>query len=36
MGETSNVTGGEVNGKQPVETVSLFGNIKGFFTSLLK
>ncbi|MCP1491825.1 hypothetical protein J2Y73_001856 [Peribacillus frigoritolerans] len=35
-GETSNVTGGEVNGKQPVETVSLFGNIKGFFTSLLK
>ncbi|MFA1714802.1 cadherin-like beta sandwich domain-containing protein [Peribacillus frigoritolerans] len=35
-GETSNVTGGEVNGKQPVETISFFGNIKEFFTSLLK
>lgn len=34
--ETSNVTGGQVNGKQPVETVSFFGNIKDFFTSLLK
>lgn len=34
--ETSNDSGGQINGKQPVETVSFFGNIKDFFTSLLK
>ncbi|MED3908445.1 cadherin-like beta sandwich domain-containing protein [Peribacillus simplex] len=34
--DTSNNTGGQVNGKQPVETVSFFGNIKDFFTSLFK
>ncbi|TDL86501.1 cadherin-like beta sandwich domain-containing protein [Vibrio vulnificus] len=34
--ETFNDSGGQVNGKQPVETVSFFGNIKDFFTSLLK
>ncbi|MEC0274924.1 cadherin-like beta sandwich domain-containing protein [Peribacillus frigoritolerans] len=34
--ETSNDSGGQINGKQPVETVSFFGNIKNFFTSLLK
>nr|WP_286676227.1 cadherin-like beta sandwich domain-containing protein [Peribacillus frigoritolerans] len=34
--ETSNDSGGQINGKQPVETVSLFGEIKSFFTSLLK
>ncbi|MED4687139.1 cadherin-like beta sandwich domain-containing protein [Peribacillus frigoritolerans] len=34
--ETSNDSGGQINGKQPVETVSFFGNIKEFFTSLLK
>ncbi|MFE4707063.1 cadherin-like beta sandwich domain-containing protein [Peribacillus simplex] len=34
--DTSNNTGGQVNGKQPVETVSFFGNIKDFFTSLIK
>ncbi|WP_148358963.1 cadherin-like beta sandwich domain-containing protein [Peribacillus simplex] len=33
---TSNNAGGQVNGKQPVETVSFFGNIKDFFTSLFK
>ncbi|MFS0597874.1 cadherin-like beta sandwich domain-containing protein [Peribacillus frigoritolerans] len=30
--ETSNDPGGQTNGKQPVETVSFFGNIKEFFT----
>ncbi|QNK50075.1 cadherin-like beta sandwich domain-containing protein [Brevibacterium sp. PAMC23299] len=30
--ETSNDSGGQTNGKQPVETVSFFGNIKEFFT----
>ncbi|MGJ3193077.1 cadherin-like beta sandwich domain-containing protein [Peribacillus frigoritolerans] len=34
--ETSNDSGGQINGKQHVETVSFFGNIKEFFTSLLK
>ncbi|MFJ7993801.1 cadherin-like beta sandwich domain-containing protein [Peribacillus frigoritolerans] len=34
--ETSNDSGGQINGKQPVGTVSFFGNIKDFFTSLLK
>ncbi|MGE7639226.1 cadherin-like beta sandwich domain-containing protein [Peribacillus frigoritolerans] len=34
--ETSNDSGGQTNGKQPVETVSFFGNIKEFFTSLIK
>lgn len=34
LSDTSNNTGGQVNGKQPVETVSFFGNIKDFFTSL--
>ncbi|MCK2004826.1 cadherin-like beta sandwich domain-containing protein [[Brevibacterium] frigoritolerans] len=34
--ETSNDSGGQINGKQPVETVSFFGNIKDFFTSLFK
>lgn len=34
LNDTSNNTGGQVNGKQPVETVSFFGNIKDFFTSL--
>ncbi|MGG0411892.1 cadherin-like beta sandwich domain-containing protein [Peribacillus simplex] len=34
--DASNNTGGQVNGKQPVETVSFFGNIKGFFTTLFK
>ncbi|MFJ7929776.1 cadherin-like beta sandwich domain-containing protein [Peribacillus sp. NPDC096448] len=34
--ETSNDTGGQVNGKQQVETVSFFRNIKDFFTSLFK
>lgn len=34
--ETSNDSGGRINGKQPVETVSFFGNIKGFFTSQFK
>jgi hypothetical protein len=34
--ETSNESGGQINGKQPVGTVSFFGNIKDFFTSLLK
>ncbi|WP_258832743.1 cadherin-like beta sandwich domain-containing protein [Peribacillus frigoritolerans] len=34
--ETSNDSGGQINGKQPVEKVSFFGNIKDFFTSLLK
>ncbi|WP_342603959.1 cadherin-like beta sandwich domain-containing protein [Peribacillus sp. FSL E2-0159] len=36
VSDTSNNTGGQVNGKQPVETVSFFGNIKDFFTSLFK
>lgn len=34
--ETSNDSEGQTNGKQPVETVSFFGNIKEFFTSLIK
>ena len=34
--DASNNTGGQVNRKQPVETGSFFGNIKGFFTSLIK
>ena len=34
--DTSNNTGGQVNGEQPVETVSFFGEIKDFFTSLIK
>ncbi|CAH0142811.1 hypothetical protein SRABI80_00432 [Peribacillus frigoritolerans] len=34
--ETSNDSGGQTNGKQPAETVSFFGNIKEFFTSLIK
>lgn len=34
--DASNNTGGQVNRKQPVETVSFFGNIKDFFTSLIK
>ncbi|MED4693192.1 cadherin-like beta sandwich domain-containing protein [Peribacillus frigoritolerans] len=34
--ETSNDPGGQPNGKQPAETVSFFGNIKEFFTSLIK
>ena len=34
--ETSNDSGGQINGKQPVETVSFFGNRKDFFTALLK
>ncbi|MGG0848729.1 cadherin-like beta sandwich domain-containing protein [Peribacillus simplex] len=34
LNDTSNNTVGQVNGKQPVETVSFFGNIKDFFTSL--
>ena len=34
--EASNDSGGQINGKQPVETVSLFGDIKNFFTSLIK
>ncbi|PEF34415.1 hypothetical protein CON84_25850 [Bacillus sp. AFS094228] len=34
--ETSNDSGGQTKGKQPVETVSFFGNIKEFFTSLIK
>ncbi|MDM5219847.1 cadherin-like beta sandwich domain-containing protein [Peribacillus sp. NJ11] len=34
LNDTSNNTGGQVNGKQPVEIVSFFGNIKDFFTSL--
>jgi hypothetical protein len=34
--ETSNDSGGQINGKQHVGTVSFFGNIKDFFTSLLK
>ncbi|MCK2020105.1 cadherin-like beta sandwich domain-containing protein [Peribacillus frigoritolerans] len=34
--ETSNDSGGQTNGKQPVETVSFFGNIKEFFISLIK
>lgn len=33
---TSNETEGQVNVKQPAETMSFFGNIKDFFTSLLK
>ncbi|MBT2647080.1 cadherin-like beta sandwich domain-containing protein [Bacillus sp. ISL-34] len=36
VSDTSNDTGGQVNGKQPVETVSFFGNIKDIFTSLFK
>ncbi|YCI77527.1 cadherin-like beta sandwich domain-containing protein [Bacillus sp. R1-10] len=34
--EKSNDSGGQITGKQPVEKVSFFGNIKDFFTSLLK
>ncbi|MGG6358136.1 cadherin-like beta sandwich domain-containing protein [Peribacillus frigoritolerans] len=34
--ETSNDSGGQTNGKQPAETVSFFGNIKEFLTSLIK
>ena len=34
--ETSNDSGGQTNGKQPAETVSFFGNIKEFFTSLIR
>ncbi|MFE5430053.1 cadherin-like beta sandwich domain-containing protein [Peribacillus simplex] len=34
--DASNNTGGRVNRKQPVETGSFFGNIKGFLTSLIK
>ncbi|TKH09951.1 cadherin-like beta sandwich domain-containing protein, partial [Peribacillus simplex] len=36
MGDTSNDTEAQVNGKQPVETGSFFGNIKDFFISLFK
>jgi hypothetical protein len=36
VGDTSKDTEGQVNVKLPVETVSFFGNIKDFFTSLFK
>ncbi|MBT2664827.1 cadherin-like beta sandwich domain-containing protein [Bacillus sp. ISL-4] len=34
--DASNNTGGQINRKHPVETGSFFGNIKDFFTSLIK
>ncbi|MEY8188212.1 cadherin-like beta sandwich domain-containing protein [Peribacillus simplex] len=35
-GDTYNNTGGQIDRKQPVGTGSFFGNIKDFFTSLIK